>query len=586
MRVFIFYFLLFEIVSADLPVHCLRPQVEGKWRFHLSAPTKHRSTCGHHTPDIDKKQPNLQKFEASKTIEVALKDPSNAELSLETDEDDHGTSLALLQKKGDNDDASSDNEDDQDIDTENVPQNKSADENEDNKTHQLNSQKHQSADWTMIYDEGISVKSEEFEFFSFSHFQIPDQTTVHGKKLYRSFCGKTEIGWYYDREHDEYGCWKGEKVETSQQATYHLSLLDESLESQKLSKFLSTEGEQKKKFDSLSMRQHQEIVENINNEQSTWKATVYTESFMQQKIGQFLKKAAVKLAKNGFSANGLEQTSSAKTKTFPSNLPKEYNWNNVNGTDWLEPVLDQADCGSCYAVSSVHMLSARFRIFKKDPKVEGLSINFPLYCSDLNQGCNGGYPSLVSMFSRHVGMVPKSCTGKYFTSESATCKDAMKRPDVKKFDQCVNDAANEKRLAAVSKWNYIGGYYGGCSVGKMMTDLFHYGPVAVALEPAMDFMYYRSGIYKSTSVKTNVPWVKVDHAVLLIGWGEELDGEDSKTPYWTIQNSWGKEWGEHGNIRLIRGENESGVEFQAVSARVGLGKPEKVLSYVQGIMEL
>ena len=56
-------------------------------------------------------------------------------------------------------------------------------------------------------------------------------------------------------------------------------------------------------------------------------------------------------------------------------------------------------------------------------------------------------------------------------------------------------------------------------------------------------------------------------------------------PYWTIQNSWGKEWGEGGNIRVIRGENESGVEFQAVSAELGDGRAEKILSYVKGIME-
>jgi hypothetical protein len=56
--------------------------------------------------------------------------------------------------------------------------------------------------------------------------------------------------------------------------------------------------------------------------------------------------------------------------------------------------------------------------------------------------------------------------------------------------------------------------------------------------------------------------------VLLIGWGEEKAGSGEVTPFWTIQNSWGKDWGEEGNIRVIRGENESGVEFQAVSAQV------------------
>ena len=373
----------------------------------------------------------------------------------------------------------------------------------------------------------------------------------------------------------------------------------------RMSSFLAATTE--KKFE-MSKAEHESIVKSINAAQTGWTAAVYDQAFLQQKMEQFRRKAMTKLAAGrAASSYGAAAATRAQTGVFgglaattsdptPEGLPRTHSWSNCNGTDWLEPVLDQADCGSCYAVSSVHMLSARFRILKNNPKLEGLSINFPLYCSDLNQGCNGGYPSLVSMWSGHVGLLPKSCGGKYFTSSTATCKSLMQRSDMQNLDKCLHKAEHSKTLAQVVKWNYVGGYYGGCSVEAMMRDLYRNGPVAVALEPAMDFMYYRSGVYKSTSVKTNVPWVKVDHAVLLIGWGEEPaapadassgggDEQAQVVPYWTIQNSWGKEWGEGGNIRVIRGENESGVEFQAVSAELGDGRAEKILSYVKGIME-
>merc|ERR1719230_2358950 len=76
-------------------------------------------------------------------------------------------------------------------------------------------------------------------------------------------------------------------------------------------------------------------------------------------------------------------------------------------------------------------------------------------------------------------------------------------------------------------------------------------------------MFYSDGIYQSTNSKKlrlfqereANPWERVDHAVLVVGWGEE-DGQK----YWRIQNSWGQDWGEDGFFRMVRDENESGIE--------------------------
>ena len=70
---------------------------------------------------------------------------------------------------------------------------------------------------------------------------------------------------------------------------------------------------------------------------------------------------------------------------------------------------------------------------------------------------------------------------------------------------------------------------------------------------------------------------KVDHAVLVVGWGVDKSGKEPKK-YWLVQNSWGPDWGEDGYIRVARGENESGIEFQALQAHVATAtKPEKPL---------
>jgi len=95
-----------------------------------------------------------------------------------------------------------------------------------------------------------------------------------------------------------------------------------------------------------------------------------------------------------------------------------------------------------------------------------------------------------------------------------------------------------------------------------MVELMNNGPIVASFEPAYDFMYYTSGIYHSVDAadwiledEKKPEWEKVDHSVLLVGWGEE-DGEK----YWLLQNTWGTEWGENGMFKMRRGTDESSIE--------------------------
>merc|ERR1719443_1588080 len=87
-------------------------------------------------------------------------------------------------------------------------------------------------------------------------------------------------------------------------------------------------------------------------------------------------------------------------------------------------------------------------------------------------------------------------------------------------------------------------------------------------------MFYSDGVYQSAGpakkpleeqeqAHSRPEWERVDHAVLLVGYGEE-DGKK----YWKLQNSWGEDWGEDGYFRMIRGVDESGIESIAVAADV------------------
>ena len=62
------------------------------------------------------------------------------------------------------------------------------------------------------------------------------------------------------------------------------------------------------------------------------------------------------------------------------------------------------------------------------------------------------------------------------------------------------------------------------------------------------------------------PFEVTNHAVLVVGYGEEND-----IKYWTVKNSWGTEWGEDGYFRILRGTDELGLESLAVYAKPYLG---------------
>jgi len=88
----------------------------------------------------------------------------------------------------------------------------------------------------------------------------------------------------------------------------------------------------------------------------------------------------------------------------------------------------------------------------------------------------------------------------------------------------------------VSDYYFVGGAYGKSTERNMMKEIMANGPIVTSFEPKYDFMFYESGIYHSAEKDSWVfegdskpEWEKVDHSVLMHGWGEE-NGEK----YWEL----------------------------------------------------
>ncbi|KAL3523773.1 hypothetical protein ACH5RR_016607 [Cinchona calisaya] len=73
-------------------------------------------------------------------------------------------------------------------------------------------------------------------------------------------------------------------------------------------------------------------------------------------------------------------------------------------------------------------------------------------------------------------------------------------------------------------------------------------PVVAAIRVGLDFLTYEGGILREEKVLRPDPTVR--HAVQIVGFGEE-----GKHKYFEVKNSYGRDWGEDGYIRISRDHN-------------------------------
>lgn len=93
---------------------------------------------------------------------------------------------------------------------------------------------------------------------------------------------------------------------------------------------------------------------------------------------------------------------------------------------------------------------------------------------------------------------------------------------------------------------------------ELVDYIAHYGPIVCTMDASsMSFSTYTSGIYSDND---NCDPLSINHGICLIGYGTEND-----VKYWIAKNSWGKEWGEDGFVRMIRGKDICGIAVSPIA---------------------
>ncbi len=211
---------------------------------------------------------------------------------------------------------------------------------------------------------------------------------------------------------------------------------------------------------------------------------------------------------------------------FPSHL----DWRNMNGTNYVSPVQDQGQCGSCVSFASLTTLETQLNIAGQAPQMPWqFSRQYFFSCG--GGQCRGGMKmsQAVSFLAEH-GVADTGCMA--YTSgrggEDVSCKMA-----------CANATERLEKIV-----NYTRPTRGFVDVPAIKRALLQ-GPLLSSLILYEDFLVYKSGVYRHSFGRQ-----RGSHAFVIVGW------DDTKQA-WIGRNSMGRAWGEAGDFYIAWDDKDS-----------------------------
>jgi len=221
----------------------------------------------------------------------------------------------------------------------------------------------------------------------------------------------------------------------------------------------------------------------------------------------------------------------AKHRSFlqqAMDLPAEKTWDSLETFSYSK---NQANCGSCWAIASSTVLEAHNEIYNGNHRVFSTQqivdcTPNPRHCGG-EGGCKGATAELAMDWVLKNGLVDASQLP--YRAVDGTCTPSSVA--------LANSAGTGGAAFGMTGWSTLPKN----TYEPLVRALAEEGPVAVSVG-ASPWFNYESGIYNDCPKD-----MVIDHAVVAMGYGAEAG-----TKYWLIQNSWGEDWGENGQIRLER----------------------------------
>ncbi len=202
-------------------------------------------------------------------------------------------------------------------------------------------------------------------------------------------------------------------------------------------------------------------------------------------------------------------------------VKEKWDWRDVDGQNWLTPIRNQGNCGSCVAFASIAVFESQYAI---DSKLSWLKVHLsPQMLFDCGGGsCNVGWlPEWATYQLKKTGTVDLACAP--YRSGATGANEMCEQK------YCENQ---DQRTFSILSSSTPSTRFGGSD--KKVKEALKKGPLLTTMNAREDFLYYKGGIYKATTSKK-----AGGHAVALVGFDDEKRA-------WLIKNSWGEDWGESG----------------------------------------
>jgi C1A family cysteine protease len=206
--------------------------------------------------------------------------------------------------------------------------------------------------------------------------------------------------------------------------------------------------------------------------------------------------------------------------------PPAFDWRDVNGQNFITPIRDQAECGSCVSFGTCAAVEGTLQaeLSVPDSGVD-LSEAHLFYCVAFAQGrrCSGP----------NGGWFPKAAVAAF---QQDGVPDEACFPYTAGDQECSECSDWQSRATKISDWRPLN------SPSEMKAWLAEHGALVASMKVYEDFQHYVGGVYRHVA-----GGVLGGHCISLVGYD---DGEG----FWIAKNSWSASWGEQGFFRIAYGQ--------------------------------